>query len=442
MSHGYIYLITCTAEEKSYIGQTVDYPNSTMKDAIKLRLLNHFSVARHERGRNQLSKSIIKHGEENFAIFHIATVPIDDLDYFESYYIKKYNTLSPCGYNLTTGGKKGTKYCQESKNNISMGQFGNKRKPPKRPDHNGVILPTNIIWVRDEDKILIGYEVSRFNVGVLETIETTPKKFETKKLSLDEKLLLAKKYLTDIREKYSDNIKENEKRREGKNDRKMDEIIIKLPDDIEEIYNKDNKLIGYKVKNDTKIFCKYKNPIQCYNLKDALIRKHMIEANERNNSYIPEIDPDDEKDTTERDGVFLHNHIFHEKDTNGNKTGFYLRYIFKCPDGSTKTIRKKFCEKKEYPDVKYKKCKAYLDKLKNGINPADEPTKNDTNSSNEPIKNDPKPTDKLKENDTNLLLTEDELKDMDILDELLENEINFSNKSKIPAKKLVKKKRK
>jgi hypothetical protein len=441
MSDGYIYLIKCKAEEKSYVGQTVDYPNSTMNDAVKLRLLNHFSTSRHNRGCRLLSNSIKKHGEENFDISCIATVSIDELDDSESYFVKKYNTLSPNGYNLTTGGKKGTEYCQETKDLISKSQLGNKRKGVRTHEEDND-LPSHIVRTRNEDGTTKGFAVNAISVGINKREYGDRKKFESSVLSADEKLLLAKIFLIDDQEKFKDNIKKNKEKREGKGDFEPEDIDFELPDDIEEIYNEDNKLIGYAIKNDTKRFTKYKNPKQCDNLRDALIRKHMIEINERNNSYIPEIDPGEEKDTTERDGVILHNHIFHVKDTNGNKTGFYLRYIFKCPDGSTETIRKKFCEKKEHPDAKYKKCKAYLDKLKNGINPADEPTKNDTNSSNEPIKNDPKPTDKLKENDTNLLLTEDELKDMDILDELLENEINFSNKSKIPAKKLVKKKRK
>jgi hypothetical protein len=44
---------------------------------------------------------------------------LNDLDDLEELYIKELNTLHPDGYNMTSGGNKGRKLCEYTKNNIS-----------------------------------------------------------------------------------------------------------------------------------------------------------------------------------------------------------------------------------------------------------------------------------------------------------------------------------
>ena len=97
----YIYKITNKINNKSYIGQTT-----------KLRPTDRFSqhkyLATHpeqEKSQSYLHKAMNKYGVDNF-IFEIIEegIPINKLNEREIYWIQFYNTYSPNGYNLTTGG--------------------------------------------------------------------------------------------------------------------------------------------------------------------------------------------------------------------------------------------------------------------------------------------------------------------------------------------------
>ena len=95
---GYIYKITNTVNGKCYIGVTTETnPNR--------RWTNHKSHNRQGNGCPFLMKAFKKYGEESFK-FEVLIICFDeDVFKFEPYYIKKYNTLSPNGYNVATGGK-------------------------------------------------------------------------------------------------------------------------------------------------------------------------------------------------------------------------------------------------------------------------------------------------------------------------------------------------
>lgn len=97
---GIIYLITNKINSKVYVGQTICSLDKRWKE--------------HLRGNGQcraLSSAIKKHGKVNFNIQIIESIEdeersclIDKLDTLERVYIKTYNSLSPNGYNLTSGG--------------------------------------------------------------------------------------------------------------------------------------------------------------------------------------------------------------------------------------------------------------------------------------------------------------------------------------------------
>ena len=95
---GSIYKITNTANGKSYIGQTIH-------DAEKTRIRYHFAG----RGNQLVKRAIEKYGQDAFTyeILHDGIIP-DFLDILEIEAIAKFNTLSPHGYNLTTGGEGGS----------------------------------------------------------------------------------------------------------------------------------------------------------------------------------------------------------------------------------------------------------------------------------------------------------------------------------------------
>ena len=66
-----------------------------------------------------IDRSIKKYGVDNFD-YIICNVPIEFLDQFEKDMILKLNTLSPNGYNLTTGGNKNKKQHKDTKIKISI----------------------------------------------------------------------------------------------------------------------------------------------------------------------------------------------------------------------------------------------------------------------------------------------------------------------------------
>lgn len=91
-----IYIIKNTVNNLCYIGQSTDY-------------LTRFRKHKEEAVRNQYKyKSVLYDAMNEFGIdkFYVEVVEenVEDGDDREKYWIKKYNTLYPNGYNLVTGG--------------------------------------------------------------------------------------------------------------------------------------------------------------------------------------------------------------------------------------------------------------------------------------------------------------------------------------------------
>jgi group I intron endonuclease len=93
---GYIYLITNKVNDKKYVGQTI------CKD-INTRWKQYKKLDKHSIGRS-LYNALIKYHLDNFK-FQIVCICFDeDCNKLEKEYIKKFDTLSPNGYNLMEGG--------------------------------------------------------------------------------------------------------------------------------------------------------------------------------------------------------------------------------------------------------------------------------------------------------------------------------------------------
>ena len=116
---GSIYKIINTVNGKAYIGQT-------RHDAEKTRIRDHLTG----RGNIIIKNAVEKYGQDafTFEILHDGIIP-EFLDELEIEAIEKFNTLSPHGYNLDTGGGGGKKPSEETRRKQSEWQKGKKRGP-------------------------------------------------------------------------------------------------------------------------------------------------------------------------------------------------------------------------------------------------------------------------------------------------------------------------
>ena len=124
---GSIYKITNTVNGKSYIGQTI-------RDAEKTRIPVHLNG----HGNVSIKQAIEKYGKDAFTyeILHDGIIP-ELLDALESEAIKKFNTVFPHGYNLTTGG--GGTHSEETRQKISN---ANKGRTAWNKGKRGILQPS------------------------------------------------------------------------------------------------------------------------------------------------------------------------------------------------------------------------------------------------------------------------------------------------------------
>jgi group I intron endonuclease len=114
-----IYVITNKINGKQYVGQTVQQ--------MEARWSAHKSISSLCVG---LKSAFHKYGVENFTIEKLCYVnSLEELNKMERKYIKELRTMSPNGYNLTTGGEQ-PKFSEESRIKMSASHRGK-----KQPEH-------------------------------------------------------------------------------------------------------------------------------------------------------------------------------------------------------------------------------------------------------------------------------------------------------------------
>jgi len=105
---GYIYRIINKVTQQTYIGQTTQDLYERWRQHKKSQ-----SNCRY------LKSALNKYGVDNFE-FKLICIGFDDkLNDLEIYYINKYNSAVPNGYNLKLGGNNGGKHNEETKKKIS-----------------------------------------------------------------------------------------------------------------------------------------------------------------------------------------------------------------------------------------------------------------------------------------------------------------------------------
>lgn len=214
---GEIYMLIAP-NGKKYIGQTRCYgiKNSKLfKRGLQSRWRAHKWYAKTKRN-TLLSHSINKYGAHNFIVKTILICDEKQMNYFETKYIRQYNTMVPDGLNMVTGGGVhhgegnpmfGKTHSEETRQKIRETQVGKilpdsqkasmskahtenmtKGKLPPRRTHD---LPKYIYHVTSKDKD--GYEIRHHPT-------LKQKQFVAKILSMEDKLKQAEEYLLDTSE--------------------------------------------------------------------------------------------------------------------------------------------------------------------------------------------------------------------------------------------------
>lgn len=207
-----IYLITCETTGKKYIGQTKSYYRKRNGDYYKVGYTRRYSQhiydiksVKFTKGCRCLTNSFIKYGLKNHTVKIIFVCNINKANYYETKFIREYNTLSPNGLNISKGGKNLFSLSEETKEIIRQTQLGkilprpqkNKMseshskntlegKLPPRRQYND--LPKYIYHVISSNKE--GYEIRHHP-------QLKQKQFTAKSISMEENLKRAVKYIEE-----------------------------------------------------------------------------------------------------------------------------------------------------------------------------------------------------------------------------------------------------
>jgi len=150
---GYIYIIKNITNNKIYVGQT--------RRTIQLRWLEH----RTNKNR-PLNLDIKKYGKDNFIFILTKEVANNELDKEEQFYINKYNSLKPNGYNILIGNHLNLTYLNSSKGGKSesghnLQSLKCKERYSSNPKLVGQTIPRGISYWKGTKK---GYDFEGFKV--------------------------------------------------------------------------------------------------------------------------------------------------------------------------------------------------------------------------------------------------------------------------------------
>ncbi len=167
--YGEIYCLTSPSGKK-YVGQCCIVDSNYRKYGTQRRWRGHVIEAKNyvHKGCWLLNKAIKKYDEINFKVEIILSCRTEKLGYYEKYFIKKYNTLRPNGYNIAFGG---------SQTNFLKNKVFEKKKSDDVPEY---------IFYFDSSNSK-GYRVEHPNLPTKAFLSTV--------FTMNEKLEMAKKYI-------------------------------------------------------------------------------------------------------------------------------------------------------------------------------------------------------------------------------------------------------
>jgi group I intron endonuclease len=233
-----VYLITNIENKKQYVGIT--------KFSLEERFTQHI-----KRGFI-LTEAIQKYGQQKFSIELVEEVESAERAYeLEQYYIKKYDTKVPNGYNLTDGGdgifgwEASEEYRQECSERVKqlhkekkVGMYGKKHSEETRKKMSDSSKGKSKPW-------LVGREVSegtrekirQLNLGKILSEETRKKISENHyNISGENNPMYGKKHSPETIEKMREKAKNRSKRFWINNG--IDEKLISIDEQIPMSYNK------------------------------------------------------------------------------------------------------------------------------------------------------------------------------------------------------------
>jgi hypothetical protein len=149
-----VYLITNTVNGKQYVGRT--------RRKLDIRWYHHKHFAHRNEGCAALGEAIRTYGDDAFRVEALETASSEeDADLREQFWISELNTMSPSGYNLTSGGRN-TRLSEEAKqknsgeNNYLFGKhLSEETKSKLREKNSGE--NASMYGIRGEDHPMFGY---------------------------------------------------------------------------------------------------------------------------------------------------------------------------------------------------------------------------------------------------------------------------------------------
>lgn len=111
-----VYKLTNKFDRKIYVGQSYD---------VEKRYAQHCRSKNANKSTCVMTSIIKKYGIDSFDFDVLIRCPKENLDYWETFYIRYYCSNNPkFGYNKTSGGKSGFSVGQETKNKLSASHKG------------------------------------------------------------------------------------------------------------------------------------------------------------------------------------------------------------------------------------------------------------------------------------------------------------------------------
>ena len=122
---GYIYLRTNTVNGKQYVGQS-----TTRRFKKRQKEWNNLNIPY---AGVVINNARAKYGLDAFDFEILKECEDEELDQWETYYIKELNTKAPYGYNMTDGGEgmNGYSPSEETRKKMSERTNNDKRKKKK-----------------------------------------------------------------------------------------------------------------------------------------------------------------------------------------------------------------------------------------------------------------------------------------------------------------------